>query len=91
MSHSRWSRLLPLLAVLSLLSSPVLAFGGDHARAERAPDFARTFWQFLGSLLPALDDARGTMDPNGQPSSGSALTETSFVEGDAQGTMDPNG
>lgn len=91
MRHSRWSRLLPLLAVLSLLSSPVLAFGGDRARAERAPDFARTFWQFLGSLIPALDSAQGTMDPNGQPSFGSAPAETSSAESDSRGTMDPNG
>lgn len=81
MSRSRRSRLLPLLAVLSLLSSPLLAFGGGHARPERAPDVARTFWQFLSSLLPAVDNARGTMDPNG-----SAATAS-----DSHGTMDPNG
>jgi hypothetical protein len=82
MSHRPWSRLLPLLVILSLLASPVLALGGDPARHERDPGIVYALWQFLGSLVRSFEHARGTMDPNGQPSS---------VESDAHGTMDPNG
>ena len=83
MSQRSWSRLFSLLVVLSLLSSPVLALGGDPARQERDPGLVLTLWQFLGSLVHSLESAHGTMDPDGQPSSS--------MEGDARGTMDPNG
>jgi hypothetical protein len=100
-----------LLAAV-LLSSPAMA-AGRGLRLDREAGLFAHVWELLSSLMPVLDrapadlgpdgasakargsidpngdpttDARGSIDPNGQPSS-----TTTTDEGDARGSIDPNG
>ena len=80
------SRVLVLLLAVVLISMPAFA-AGNPSRPVAKPGFFNAFWHLLGSLVPAMEKAHGTMDPDGQPTPSTSTAPTS----DAHGTMDPDG
>jgi len=112
MNRSLLSRACVFLLAAVLLSSPAMA-AGRGLRLDREVGLLAHVWELLGSLMPALDrapadlgpdgapakargsidpngdpttDARGSIDPNGQP------TDSATADGgDARGSMDPDG
>lgn len=73
------SRVVVLLLTVVLVSSPGFAAGRSLKTAKEPGLFAYVI-RLLHSLIPSLEKAHGTMDPNGQPPAN-----------DAHGTMDPDG
>lgn len=92
-------RLLSRVAVLglavALLSQPAFSAGGLIPRAGKEPGLFAAVRQFLLALVPSTGQAHGTMDPNGNTSSGptsdAGTPPPPATEPDAHGTMDPDG
>jgi hypothetical protein len=99
MNRSMWSRVVVFLLAVVLVASPAMAAGGS-LRIDKEPGVFAALWEFLGSLVPTIEKARGSMDPNGSPTTeargsmdpdGQPASSTAEDDGDAHGTMDPDG
>jgi hypothetical protein len=75
-----------LLLLVLVVSTPSFATDRDLAREETG--LLSMVWDFLGSLLPGADKARGSMDPNGEPAP--PPSDPTSVD-EARGSMDPDG
>lgn len=96
MNRSLLIRALVLLLSVVLASTPAVAAGSQGTPSMREPGLFASLMELLGSLVPALGAAQGTMDPDGVPLPETAPTSDlssswPAEEGDAQGTMDPDG
>jgi hypothetical protein len=88
------SRVAALALAVALFSQPAFSAGGPIARSSKGPGVLTAVRQFLLVLVPSIGQAHGTMDPNGNTSSGPASatgTPPPTTETDAHGTMDPDG
>lgn len=63
-------RVAALCLAVALFSQPALSHGGPIARAGKRPGVLTAVRQFLLALVPSIRRAHGTMDPNGNTSSG---------------------
>lgn len=82
-------RLSTLALILTLTALPAFA-SGRPSLPTKAPNLSAWIWQALTRLVPALDEGRSTIDPNG----GDGTTSTSPApedEGDGRWTIDPDG
>lgn len=89
------SRVAALCLAVALFSQPAFSHGGPIARSDKGPGVLTAVRQFLLALVPSIGQAHGTMDPNGNTSSG-PTSETGTpppptTETAAHGTMDPDG
>lgn len=82
-----------LLLLALVISTPSFAAGHSPGPQEGS-GFLSGVWQFLGSLLPGFDKARGSMDPDGTPApppEGGTNTTPPEDDGDGRASLDPNG
>lgn len=83
-------RLAALALILALTALP--SFAGERApRPAKASSLLTWVWQALAQLVPALDEGRGTMDPNGDSPTTTQSTPSPEDDNDGRGTMDPDG
>ncbi len=88
MKHTRL-RLSALALLLTLTALPAFA-GQQAARPAKTPSLLTWVWQALGRITSALDEGRGTMDPNGEAPT-TQSTPAPEDGNDGRGTIDPNG
>lgn len=97
--RSALTRLAAFLAVLTLLSSPLLAAGGRAPRAQAGEGLFTALWRLAGELVKlgsgmdpnglaaaACSDLGSIMDPNGCPGA-----QTAGSDSDLGSMMDPDG
>ena len=83
-------RLATLALILTLTALPALA--GERApRPAKASSLLTWILQTLGRLVPALDEGRAGMDPNGNGPTTTPTSPSPEDDNDGRGTIDPNG
>jgi hypothetical protein len=88
MKHARL--LLSALALILTLSALPTFAGERAAQSAQTPSLLTWVWQAIERFVPAVDQGRAGMDPNG----GDPTTPTSpssEADNDGRGTIDPNG
>jgi len=83
---TRSVRIAALFVAAALISSGAFA-APRAAPTKREPGLRTIVWKFLGSLVPAIEKARGSRDPDGVPASSTPTEDDS----EARGSMDPDG
>lgn len=83
-------RLATVALILTLSALPASA-GEQAPRTAKVPSLLTWAWQTLARLVPALDEGRGTIDPDGGGSTPTSTSPLPEDDNDGRGTIDPNG